>query len=390
MNHPRVTVLLAVHNGGAYLREAVGSVLAQTLEDFELLLVDDGSTDGAVESLPEDARIRVLRNDRNIGQIPSLNRGLREATGAYVARLDHDDVCLPRRLEAEVEALDAMTEVALVSTWVDIVDSDGRLWTRISSEVGSYVDFLARVTVGDVPLVHPAIMFRRDVVLRLGGFDESLGAAEDQDLYRRLALAGHSAYVVPERLLIYRRHEEQMTFAQASMVNRNNEVGHDRFLAELAPGLPATTIRMLLTRDPRFWNQDPLPTDVLERLVELTSLRQELSAADAHTYAQRLATRVAGTLVGGWAAGARRYGASAQPVVPFVRRHGTPAARASLAGQPVLRATAPLGRPVAAARLRTLRVLRSRELEPIRRVARRSRLLRRIYTKTLGFRLVDD
>ncbi len=83
-------------------------MLAQTFGDFELLIVDDASTDGAVEKLPDDPRIRVLGNASNIGQIPSLNRGLREARGEYVARLDHDDLCLPRRLELQVDVLDAI------------------------------------------------------------------------------------------------------------------------------------------------------------------------------------------------------------------------------------------------------------------------------------------
>src|SRR5205823_6417419 len=105
--------------------EAVDSVLSQTYVDFELLLVDDASTDAAVDVLPSDPRIRILRNERNIGQIPSLNRGLHDARGEYIARLDHDDVCLPHRLERQVELLDRTPDVALAATWTDIVDNSG-------------------------------------------------------------------------------------------------------------------------------------------------------------------------------------------------------------------------------------------------------------------------
>jgi glycosyl transferase family 2 len=386
----RVTVLLAVHNGGAYLSDAVTSVLAQTFEDFELLLVDDASTDEAVDSLPTDPRIRVLRNDRNLGQIASLNRGLAEAKGEYVARLDHDDLCLPRRLERQVEALDRDPSVALVSTWVDIVGEDGRLWFPMRGSIHSYVDFLARVLIDDLPLAHPAIMFRREIVRELGGYDESLGAAEDKDLYRRIALSGKSAYVVPELLVIYRRHAAQMTFAKAEMVNRNDEIGHDRFLAELAPGLPSTTIRMLLTSDERFWEQKPLSADALDCLVTAAAQRQSLSPADTLELQRTIAARAARTLVGGWASGTRNYARSARQIAAFVGARGSRMSKVSLALQPLLQSTTPLGRRVGGARRAMRRVLRHSELERLRRVARRSRTLRRIYTKTLGFRLTDD
>ena len=137
----RVSVLLAVHNGGEYLHEAVDSVLAQTYEDFELLLVDDASTDGAVDSLAPDTRIRVLRNERNLGQIPSLNRGLQAALGEYVARLDHDDLCFPRRLERQVDLLDSHPAVALAATWADIVETNGALWTHVRPRIDSFADF---------------------------------------------------------------------------------------------------------------------------------------------------------------------------------------------------------------------------------------------------------
>ena len=106
---PRVTVLLAVHNGEPYVRDAVESVLDQTHRDFEFVIVDDASTDGTVVTIEsfDDARIRLFRNERNLGQVPSLNRGLREARGAIVARIDADDVSRPTRLERQLAVLDA-------------------------------------------------------------------------------------------------------------------------------------------------------------------------------------------------------------------------------------------------------------------------------------------
>src|SRR5581483_11138356 len=121
---PHVTVLMPVRNGGGYLRGAVASILGQTFEDFELLVVDDGSDDGSdalVESFG-DPRIRLVRNGSPLGLVASLNRGLAEARGAYVARADADDECLPDRLALQVPVLDAEPQVGVVGGWAELVD----------------------------------------------------------------------------------------------------------------------------------------------------------------------------------------------------------------------------------------------------------------------------
>src|SRR3712207_3671984 len=110
---PKVTVLMAVYNGEAYLREAVDRILGQTFTDLEFLVVSDGSTDGSAEILRSyaDPRLRVVENERNLKLIASLNRGLELARGEYVARMDADDVSLPDRLAKQVAYLEARPEV---------------------------------------------------------------------------------------------------------------------------------------------------------------------------------------------------------------------------------------------------------------------------------------
>ena len=125
---PPVSVVMAVCNGARYLGEAVASVCSQTLADFEVVAVDDGSTDETTEILEEwrrsDARVRVLRNDANLRLIRSLNRGLEEARGELVARMDADDVCMPQRLEKQVAYLDGHPECVLVGSRVLSIDED--------------------------------------------------------------------------------------------------------------------------------------------------------------------------------------------------------------------------------------------------------------------------
>lgn len=380
---PRVTVLLAVHNGGNYLRDAVDSVLTQTYQDFELLLVDDASTDDAADSLPTDPRIRLLRNDRNLGQIPSLNRGLRAARGEYVARLDHDDLCLPRRLELQVDLLDRLTDVALVGGWVDVVDSNDRLWTRLRPCIDSFTDFALQVVTGRVQLVHPSVTFRRSVVLDLGGFDESLSASEDQELYRRLVLARCEARVVAETLLRYRRHEKQMTIAKSAAVWESDARSHDRFLAALAPGSPPTVTRFMLRTDRRFWHEPEQPPGWLEHFLDEASSTLRLASSERAALAGALARSATATMLSGWAGDSApdAYRGRALGLATFSRRYGDGWSRAIASATPFLTRTALAGAYVGAVRSGVTRSLRSEALAHARRVARSSRLLRRMYAR---------
>ncbi|MGH2998790.1 MAG: glycosyltransferase family 2 protein [Gaiellaceae bacterium] len=384
----KVTVLMAVFNGGAYLRDAVDSVLAQTYRDFELLLVDDASTDGAVDALPGDSRIRVLRNEENAGQVPSLNRGLAEARGEYVARLDADDVMLPERLERQAAVLDAEPSVALVGTWLDVVDEAGRTWSTVRGHVDDYAGFVAAILADRIPFGHPSLMYRRDVVLALGGYDASLAPSEDKDLYRRLALERREARVVAEPLVRYRRHQGQLSQAQTARQLAHDRESQERLLHELAPGLPARTLRLLLAGDPGFWTEPPL-ADV-EALLAGATERLRLTPPERAEVAHVIAARCARTLLAGWSASSPGYRARAAAPATFVSAHGDVATRAAAALRPLVGSTRPLGIGLGQARTQARRALRNERLEPLRSTLRRSRILRRVYTKVLGFRLVDD
>src|ERR1043165_9066720 len=121
---PHVTVLMAVYNGEPFLAKAIDSILAQTYEDFELLVVDDGSTDATPDIVRSygDRRVRTVRNPRNIGLARSLNVGLAEARGALVARHDADDLSYPDRFRRQVEFLAAHPDVAVLGTRFDSID----------------------------------------------------------------------------------------------------------------------------------------------------------------------------------------------------------------------------------------------------------------------------
>lgn len=209
MPAPAVSVLVAVHNGAAHLGEAMASILGQSFRDFELLVVDDGSTDGTPALLRgcADSRLRVVRHDSNLGLIAALNRGLEEARGEYVARMDADDIALPRRLERQREMLSKTPSVGLCGTWFRTFGSGRAEVVRPPIRP----EELAAKLFYESPLAHPSVMFRRKLFAEHGlRYDPAFPHAEDFELWSRVARVTDLANV-PEVLLRYRRHGRQVS-----------------------------------------------------------------------------------------------------------------------------------------------------------------------------------
>jgi glycosyltransferase involved in cell wall biosynthesis len=207
---PTVSVILSVYNGANFLSEAVDSVLRQTLPDFEFVIVDDASTDDTASFLASiaDRRVRIIRNPVNLGLTCSLNLALREARGRYVARLDHDDVALPNRLEKQKVFLDDNPDVCLVGSWAEYIDAFGKskgVWKTPTSP-----ESVARDMLRGNCFIHPSAMFRRDAVENVGGYNETLRYSQDYDLWLRMLDHGLGANI-PECLVRYRIHPGQIT-----------------------------------------------------------------------------------------------------------------------------------------------------------------------------------
>lgn len=204
---PRVSVVMPVRNGEAFLREALDSILAQTFRDFELIVIDDGSSDGTPAIIAEyaarDSRLRAIRQEAS-GLTQSLNRGWRSAAGEYVARMDADDVALPDRLEHQVEFLDGHPEVAVVGTTVIEVGPDGKELrvVRFPEDEAAIRRELRRSNC----LVHASVMVRRAALEEVGGY--RLDQVEDYDLWLRIA-ERHALANLPQPLLRYRHHPGQ-------------------------------------------------------------------------------------------------------------------------------------------------------------------------------------
>lgn len=382
---PKVTVLMAVRDGKPYIGEAVASVLDQTFVDFELLVVDDGSVDGTLEVVEGfgDARVRVLRNEQSLGQVPSLNRGLLAARGSYIARLDADDACRPTRLARQVEILDRESQVCLVGTWMELIDDRGRRLGYLRKSLEDFVDFLYHTLIMQVYVSHPSAMYRRDPVLALGGYDEATGPAEDKDLWRKLALERCEARIVSEPLVLYRIHDRQMSQTRAAYQQRVDSESQDRFLAELAPEAPVAAARQLLAGQPEAWAHD---AETMLRAVEAVAtgaaVRLTLDDDEAGRLSERVALRlleVAGTSP--WNSTARIVAAHAIAHLPERQRA---AARRRLTTA-FVRAPA----RVALRRLARLAAGRAKDVPVVaglRTRARQSRFARHLYGRVVGGR----
>ncbi len=200
----RVSVVMPVRNGERFLREALDSTLAQTLADLELIVVDDGSTDGTPELLAEaaqrDPRIRVQRQEPG-GLTVAINAGCALAHAPLIARMDADDVMLPDRLEHQVAYLDGHPDVALLGGGIVLVDEGG---TEIDREPGRLqLDFLVRNE-----LTHATVMMRADALRALGGY--RLDQSEDYDLWLRFD-ERYGVAALPEHVIRYRLHPGQFS-----------------------------------------------------------------------------------------------------------------------------------------------------------------------------------
>lgn len=188
MRFPTVSVVLPVYNARPYVAEAIDSVLGQTFGDFELILVNDGSTDGSGEVLraarDRDRRV-VLVEQENRGLIVTLNEACARAKGKYIARMDADDICLPDRLARQVAFLDEHPNVAALGGSAKYLTESGLLPRQFRNPTDS--DSLRTALETRSALIHPTVTMRRDAFLAVGGYRSAFVDAEDYDLWLRMS-----------------------------------------------------------------------------------------------------------------------------------------------------------------------------------------------------------
>ncbi len=235
---PRVSVVMPAYNAAAYLPEAVRSILEQTFTDFELIVVDDGSTDDGPKILAsfDDARLRVVRQE-NAGVAAALNAGLAEANGEYIARMDADDIAAPHRLAVQVAFLNRWPKIAAVSCELVFIDGDGNALEYGIRRPCSPLA-IRRATLLGAPIVHAALLARASFFERYGGYRVEMKHVEDYDLWVR-AMNDARFAALPFEMYHCRRHGGSVSGQWSDLQKTNTLAVRERALdqARIGDGL---------------------------------------------------------------------------------------------------------------------------------------------------------
>lgn len=278
MNNPSsVTVLIPVYNGEAFLREAVESVLSQQNANFDVLIIDDGSTDCSFEILSQIAcNSMQVYQQVNRGLAATLNRGIELASGKYIARQDQDDLMLADRLRKQVEFLDQHSDCALVGTWSTIWvgnESTERGHLHATSHEALRLELLF-----DNPFVHSSVMLRANAVRRLGGYseDKTRQPPEDYELWSRIA-RDYRVANIPEVLTVYREVQGSMSRTEENpFLPKVVKIASENLAAVLSPKYSMDECYLLASL-----YHGCLSADKLKRLGRTRTLRMHKQAAIA-------------------------------------------------------------------------------------------------------------
>lgn len=213
---PIVSVICTVKNGEKFISQTIDSILDQTLSELELIIVDDGSSDGTSEIIKEytkyDSRIKFVPT-KGVGRARALNLAIKEAQGKYIANIDADDPCHPQRLEIEAKLLDSNREFALIATDTilikDYVHYKELNWVVEYFPQNSTVIDVTRKLLKFNPISHSSIMIRKNALLQVGGYNENLKSNVDYDLWVRLASSKYKLGKIPLKLSSKRIHSAQ-------------------------------------------------------------------------------------------------------------------------------------------------------------------------------------
>ena len=209
INHKRVTVLMSVFNGEQYLKEAIDSVLNQTYQNFDLLIINDGSTDNSLKIVQsyKDPRIKLINNDQNLGLIKSLNIGVSLIQSDYIIRMDSDDICLPNRIEVQLNFMDLHPEVGASGSHYFQLKEDKQFEIDLpisSEEIRSFLIF-------NCPLAHPTTIIRKQILDKYHIRYET-GYLYSEDYYFWLQISKVSQLRnLNDCLIYYRMHANQIT-----------------------------------------------------------------------------------------------------------------------------------------------------------------------------------
>jgi glycosyltransferase involved in cell wall biosynthesis len=247
MTSPKLSIVMGVFNASATVASAIQSILDQTFTDFELIVIDDGSSDNTLEIIKgfEDERIRVFNNDHNLGLAATLNFGINNAVGEFVGRMDADDLSLPDRFSAQLDFLTKHPRVGVVGGWVRTKQT-GKVW-----ESPTQHEQIKATLLFNNPIFHPTVVFRKEILTTENQYNQKLKYAQDYEFWNRLAqvtrLANLGRVVVEynyTEIVNQDKLSSQQNTAKQIWLQRLEELG-------IQPGLSELETHVLLTKPTR-------------------------------------------------------------------------------------------------------------------------------------------
>ena len=297
MSKPRVSVVMSVYNDERYLRKAVESILNQTFNDFEFIIIDDGSTDGTSGILQRyaqiDKRIHVHRQ-RNLGLISSLNEGCKLTRGKYIARMDADDISLPDRLAKQVHHMETYPEIGVLGTWAEYIDENGKAhgqW-HMPTQPG----MVGWSLIFGTCLAHPTVVMRSDVLESLNYYRLEALHVEDYDLWTRASFSTRIANL-PE-VLLKRRTREDSICSQYSQSQGENVIKVMQTMTERLLGSHVSSDSMSYLRrtvmGPALTSFEQIETaaNLIQRLYQAYTKVHPLTQSEAKKVAQDAANKL--------------------------------------------------------------------------------------------------
>ncbi|WP_417798428.1 glycosyltransferase family 2 protein [Terasakiella pusilla] len=237
MARPLISVLMSTYNDEKYIEKAINSILAQTMSDFEIIIVNDASTDSTPCILArlqsQDERIKLIENTKNLGLTKSLNIALEHCQGSYIARMDSDDISLPHRFERQLRCFQNNPSVVLLGSNVRQIDKDGKLLN--STQLPLQDQQIRSTCLFLNPFAHPTIMLRAEVLQeRKIKYDVSFDTSQDWELWTRLLKYGNCMNI-EESLVYYRVHSGSVSARKAVQQRKNTLRVQNRYIAHILP-----------------------------------------------------------------------------------------------------------------------------------------------------------
>jgi len=222
-HNPIISVLMPVFNGEKYLKKSIDSIVNQTFKNFELIIINDGSSDNTLNIVNSysDNRIRIINNKKNIGIVRSLNKGISTTRGKYIARLDSDDLSNLDRLQKQLFFLENNFDFGLVGSWVEVINENGKsldLWKINLSSEEIYYNLIFYNCI-----IHSSVMFRKEILKKIGLYREECALVEDYDLWNRIS-KNYKIFIISEFLVKFRVFPESLSMKNKDLQDKNTKL----------------------------------------------------------------------------------------------------------------------------------------------------------------------